>query len=437
MRVQRFRRRGFTLVELLVVIAIIGVLVGLLLPAVQAAREAARRMSCSNNFKQLGLGIHNYHSAFKQLPTHGGGTGTGSPPTEAWRGSNTTSMGTLSMLVGLTPFFEQQALWEEISNHSLKTVVPGFVIPSAGGVGGDGRWHPMGPNPRGDRVGFPSWQYVPWATSIPTLRCPSDPGQSPPGNGRTNYGACVGDSYAGPIPYGKVNGFLILDPTNEQRARNFDACARGFFKPRVESRFNDILDGLSNTIAMCEIVTDLGDNDRRGTLSIRQPAGSGAGSALVEDNPSYCVDNNQINPASPTFWCTDASAGCTVPRLITGNRQGRGMNWACYIASNTMVWTVRPPNSESCLGNWYDNAGSMAAGSRHQGGAHVLMGDGAVVFITDSIEAGNQRAPVVRNNTAFNNANPGSRPGVKSPYGLWGSLGTSRSKEVIQEQLNQ
>ncbi len=67
-------RPGFTLVELLVVIAIIGVLVGLLLPAVQAAREAARRMSCSNNFKQIGLGIHNYHSAFKQLPTNGTGT---------------------------------------------------------------------------------------------------------------------------------------------------------------------------------------------------------------------------------------------------------------------------------------------------------------------------------------------------------------------------
>ncbi len=138
---QTRRTSGFTLVELLVVIAIIGVLVGLLLPAVQAAREAARRMSCSNNFKQIDLAMHNYHSAYKSVSawsrgTHSPNGGPGSFGDATTGGGN--NFKELSHLPGLLPFMEQQAMWEQISNPSMKNT-SGTVMTSP--------WSPMGPRP--------------------------------------------------------------------------------------------------------------------------------------------------------------------------------------------------------------------------------------------------------------------------------------------------
>jgi len=129
------RTRGFTLVELLVVIAIIGILIALLLPAVQAAREAARRAQCSNNLKQIGLGLHNYHDVHRTLPF-------------AWMvdapgpvlGMNAQVWGIM-----LLPFIEQQPLWDQYDSRYppfdtstnnaqvVQTIIPLFICPSAPG----------------------------------------------------------------------------------------------------------------------------------------------------------------------------------------------------------------------------------------------------------------------------------------------------------------
>ena len=417
-------QRGFTLVELLVVIAIIGVLVGLLLPAVQAAREAARRMSCSNNFKQIGLAIHNYHSAYKQIPLHGGGTGIGLNTPNWWQQGNDASKETLSALVGLTPFFEQQALWEQISNPSTQTVT-GADPPGNTRLTAPPRWPAMGPSPRNHSV---NPGYVPWATEIPTLRCPSDPGVGLPALGRTNYAMCMGDS---PSPW--ANSFKTgrLTPAGSWGQRAARSVNRGMYDWRRESKFRDVLDGLSNTIAMGEIRTDLGDRDIRSAISWQ-----GRGSQDVNNNPLHCRNRQEIDPERPRYWCGPASTNCTPPeRLVSDSRDSRGGSWANHRAIVTTMYTVLPPNTEVCVGQWVDGPGTCPPSSNHQGGCHVLMGDGAVVFLTDSIEAGNNAMGGVRMGQTGPN---GERvPGSESPYGLWGALGTKAAKETIEEQLNQ
>lgn len=135
------RNGGFTLVELLVVIAIIGILVGLLLPAVQAAREAARRMQCGNNLKQVGLALHNYHDVHNSLP----------PGWVDWQGVWASPARSAHANVSILPFLEQGNVeerydydvpWDHANNQELATLMPDVYAcpsaPGAGDVGPDG-----------------------------------------------------------------------------------------------------------------------------------------------------------------------------------------------------------------------------------------------------------------------------------------------------------
>ncbi len=399
----RSARDAFTLVELLVVIAIIGVLVGLLLPAVQAAREAARRMSCSNNFKQIGLGLHNYHSAFDQLPTQMGGTHQPVYASGGYAFRPFSNRLWLSYAVGLTPFIEQQALWEQISNPLL---INGVTFQPMG-LWGSLELGYQDANPAAEQP------YAPWLTQLPTLRCPSDPGDGLPASARINYAACTGDS----CYYGKKGGIEDNNtPLIADAAQKANAGCRGVFRPRKTMKFRDILDGTSNTIACGEIISDLGDRDKRSHLNVGTAGGTspedqeGVGMVVLS-----CRGN--VDALRPQFWGTGASG--------SGEHQ-RGLKWSAGQTFQTQCNTILPPNAEICMSRTsWTSAGVVPPSSRHQGGVHVLMADGAVKFITDSIEAGNSNSPQVEL----------AQAGAKSPYGLWGSLGTRAGKEVISESF--
>ena len=172
---------------------------------------------------------------------------------------------------------------------------------------------------------------------------------------------------------------------------------------------------------MGEIMNALQDKDKRANgLNLRFSSG------LVRDNPSYCFDNGHVDPERPRFWLAASAQG---PRI----NFGRGSRWADCLPIMSGVMTILPPNREAC-GRFNALGTTLVAtmSSRHQGGAHILMGDGAVVFMTDSVEAGNSASGMV-----WHNGTGPQAPGSKSPYGLWGALGTRASGEVIEEQLNQ
>ena len=189
------------------------------------------------------------------------------------------------------------------------------------------------------------------------------------------------------------------------------ADTRGFFAPGIVTTFFDITDGLAGTVMMTEI----------GTQRSRKLQGQFALNRLVSliDSPSEC---DQVKDSlRPLYY-----GGSVILSEL-----GRGGAFADGAGGYSLVHTILPPNSPSCaMGTAEPLEGVFSAGSYHKGGCHVLMGDGAVVFMTDSIESGSASEPSPRGNL-------GSGESLWSPYGLWGALGTRAGNEMSYQQLKQ
>jgi prepilin-type N-terminal cleavage/methylation domain-containing protein/prepilin-type processing-associated H-X9-DG protein len=356
-------RLAFTLVELLVVIAIIGILVGLLLPAVQAAREAARRMSCSNNMKQLGLALHNYESALKSLPI--GGFFHWEPQSHV--------LNRFSGFVGMLPYIEQGPLFDTIGTNNGRLA---SNVPDA---------YPNGPGR------FP-WDgnYQPYKTVIPALQCPSDRYKKE-------------DWEVGPSNYMFSRGDTTWDH-NPDWAGNGGRGRRGMFGGRnYYVGFNDVLDGLSNTIAMSERVVA-----RDGNSKLVRDGGTALdlGGYFRNDNPGDCISPARVQ------------GGLYVGNV--GNWGGR--RWTDGAPAFTGHTTILGPNKGSCTqGGWDGEDGIYEPSSRHTGGVTVVYGDGSVRFVSNNVDTGNisRRPP--------DHPNEGDK---RSPYGVWGAMGSIKGGET-------
>ena len=327
MSFHRNHRFGFTLIELLVVIAIIGVLIALLLPAVQQAREAARRAQCVNNFKQIGLALHNYADAYKMFPASRGATGIG-----AGGAPIPFPIINFSAMARMMPFMDQSQVSDAIN----------FDIHCGAVQNTTAR-----------------------AMPVSSFMCPSDgkyqlaPG-NPGNNIRANEGATINFAYY-EIDAAGINKTLP--------APNGPFFALRFYK------IKDVADGLSRTAAFSE--QNMSDQSQ----SIASPEDYFRGELIV-----YASDMDQAVEACESLDMTNLmyQGGSTAGREWIGV----GVTEMFYLHANT-------PNRRSC----YFQPGRciFTATSRHPGGVNVVMCDGSVHFISNSIDCCVWRAMGTRN----------------------------------------
>lgn len=325
---KRISSKGFTLIELLVVIAIIAILIALLLPAVQQAREAARRTQCRNNLKQLGLALHNYHDNYLMFPRGnyqsqtGGGTIQDPNP---YRGRSAHMM--------ILPYIDQGPLYNTLN----------FGLASDSGVNGQ------------------ACQRI-----IAAFLCPSDLGtdNSAIGGGNNYVGS------AGPSVY-----------WGSHTTANTDAIQIGLFNTRVSVAIRDVTDGTSNTVAMSEQIIARPDST---PLSTNSRAATKRGGSLGSIPQTFMSVADQ---KTFTDSCLAASVG------YVDDSGGEGIRWTNGIANQTLFNTILTPNSNlpNCVNacttcSATDNMGVWAARSRHTGGVHALMADGAVKFVSENVD---------------------------------------------------